>query len=152
MSNPVLPQPQSFENLNLPPIFLAQLALKHCFFLDVFFLGDLVERMKVSASIISKVLDYLKKEKYVEMRGPDPLSPVVSAVSLAQRHALTDNGKKRAGQLLEYDAYAGPVPVKLEEYWGQVEKQSLKLAEVTPAHLRGAFQSLVLGPKVVIFR
>jgi hypothetical protein len=141
--------PQSIEELGLPPIFLAQLALKHCFFLDVFILGDLVERLKVSASIISRVLDYLKKEKYVEMRGPDPLSPVVSAVSLAHRHTLTEGGKKRAGQLLEYDAYTGPVPVTLEEYWRQVNQQSIRLAEVTPGHIQRSFQGLVLAPEIL---
>jgi hypothetical protein len=141
--------PQSPEDLGLPPIFLAQLALKHCFFLDVFMLGDLVERLKVSASIVSKVLDYLKKEKYVEMRGPDPLSRVVSAVSLAQRHTLTDGGKKRAGQLLEYDAYTGPVPVRLEEYRSQVNRQSIRQAEVTPANIQRSFQELVLGPEIL---
>lgn len=146
-SSPILPQ--SIEELGLPPIFLAQLALKHCFFLDVFVLGDLTERLKVSASIISRVLDYLKKEKYVEMRGPDPLSPVVSALSLAHRHTLTDSGKKRAGQLLEYDAYSGPVPVRLEEYWRQVEQQSIRQAAVTPEHLQRSFQGLVMEPELV---
>jgi len=147
VSSPILPQ--SPEDLGLPPIFLAQLTLKHCFFLDVFLLGDLVERLKISASIISRVLDYLKKEKYVEVRGPDPLSPTVSSVSLAQRHSLTDSGKKRAGQLLEYDAYTGPVPVRFEEYWRQVEGQSLKLAKVTPAQLRRSFEGLILGPDIL---
>lgn len=141
--------PQSLEELGLPPIFLAQLALKHCFFLDVFILGDLVERLKVSASIISKILDYLKKEKYVEIRGPDPLSPVVSALSLSHRHTLTDSGKKRAGQLLEYDAYTGPVPVMLEEYWRQVDKQSIRLGVVTPDRLRLSFEGLELTPEIL---
>ncbi len=146
-SSPSLPQ--SLEDLGLPPIFLAQLALKHCFFLDVFLLRDLVERLKVSASIVSKVLDYLKKEKYVEARGPDPLSPVVSAISLAQRYILTDSGKKRAGQLLEYDAYTGPVPVILEEYWRQVNSQGIGLAKVTPTHIQRSFQGLVLAPEML---
>jgi hypothetical protein len=141
--------PQSIEELDLPPIFLAQLALKHCFFLDIFVLGDLVERLKVSASIISRVLDYLKKEKYVETRGSDSLSPAVSAVSLAHRHALSDSGKKRAGQLLEYDAYTGPVPVRLEEYRLQVERQSIRLAEVAPGNLKRSFQGLVLSPEIL---
>jgi DNA-binding MarR family transcriptional regulator len=147
VSGPILPQ--SLEDLGLPPIFLAHLALKHCFFLDVFMLGDLVARLKISASIVSKALDYLKKEKYIEVRGPDPLSPVVSAVSLAQRYSLTDGGKKRAGQLLEYDAYTGPMPVRLEEYWRQAERQGLKLAKVTPAHIQQSFQGLVLDPQIL---
>jgi DNA-binding MarR family transcriptional regulator len=141
--------PQSLEDLGLPPIFLAQLALKHCFFLDVFLLGDLVERLKISVSIISRVLDYLKKEKYIEVRGPDPLSPVVSSVSLAQRHSLTDSGKRRAGQLLEYDAYTGPVPVRFDEYCLQVERQSLKLARVAQTRLQQSFADLILNPTIL---
>ncbi len=147
VSGPILPQ--SLEDLGLPPLFLAQLALKHCFFMDVFMLGDLVERLKVSASIISKLLDYLKKEKYIEVRGPDTFSPVVSAVSLAQRHSLSDGGKKRAGQLLEHDAYTGPAPVRLEEYRRQVGRQSLRQAQITPAHLQRSFEGLVLDCKIL---
>ena len=59
-------------------LFLGQLTLKHCFYMDFFTLGDLAERLKVSASIISEVLEYLKKAKWVEVRGPDPMNPVVS--------------------------------------------------------------------------
>ena len=51
--------PQSLQDLGLPSLFLGQLTLKHCFYMDFFTLGDLVERLKVSASIISEVLEYL---------------------------------------------------------------------------------------------
>ena len=69
--------PQSFHDLGLPSLFLSQLTLKHCFYMDFFTLGDLVERVKVSASIISQVLEYLKRAKWVEVRGPDPINPAV---------------------------------------------------------------------------
>ena len=146
-SDPVLPH--SIQDLALPPIFLAELALKHCFFMDVFTLGELAECLKVSPSIIDKVLDYLKREKYAQVRGPDPLSPVISSLSLSHRHSLTDSGKKRAGQLLEYDAYAGPVPVTLAEYWRQVASQGISLAGITPEHLQGSFKGLVLSSETL---
>ena len=141
--------PHSIQDLGLPPVFLSQLVLKHCFFMDIFTLGDLAERLKVSASIIDRVIDYLKREKYAEVRGPDPLSPVVSSLSLAHRHGLTDGGKRRAAQLLEYDAYAGPVPVTLAEYWRQVTAQRISLAGIAPDHLQRSFQGLVLGPDIM---
>ena len=141
--------PHSIQDLGLPPVFLSQLVLKHCFFMDVFTLGDLAERLKVSASIIDRVIDYLKREKYIEVRGPDPMARVVSSLSLAHRHALTDGGKRRAAQLLEYDAYAGPVPVTLAEYWRQVTSQKISLAGISPDHLQRSFQGLVLGPAIM---
>ena len=66
-------EPRSLEAIGLPSLFLGHLALKHCFYMDFFTLADLAERLKVSASIISEVLEYLKKSKWVEVRGPDPM-------------------------------------------------------------------------------
>jgi len=143
------PQPQSLKDLGVPEIFLANLALKHCFYLDVFILADLVERLKLPPTILTQLLDYLRKEKYVEVRGPDALRPVASPLSLAHRYALTDGGKRRAGQLLEYDAYVGPAPISLEDYWHQVKLQSIQLTSVTPPRLQQAFQNLVISPELL---
>jgi hypothetical protein len=141
--------PQSLQDLGLPALFLGQLALKHCFYMDVFTLGDLAERIKLSGSIVSEVLDYLKKAKWVEVRGPDPMNPVVSSVSLANRHALSDAGKRQAAQLLEYDAYTGPAPVLLKDYWEQVTRQSIGLAGITPDHVQRALKGVVLSAEIM---
>ncbi|MBW1991455.1 MAG: hypothetical protein JRI59_04950 [Deltaproteobacteria bacterium] len=50
-SGPDRPLPQSLQELGLPEIFLANLTLKHCFFLEVFYLAELTERIKLSATI-----------------------------------------------------------------------------------------------------
>jgi hypothetical protein len=144
-----LAAPQSLQDLGLPSLFLSQLTLKHCFYMDVFTLGDLVERLKVSATIISQVLDYLKRAKWVEVRGPDPLNPVVNPLSLASRHALTDGGRRQAAQFLEYDAYTGPAPVVLKDYWRQVTHQSIGRAGVTPDCIHRALRGLVLSEEVL---
>ena len=141
--------PQSLQDLGLPALFLGQLTLKHCFYMDFFTLGDLAERLKVSASIISEVLEYLKKARWVEVRGPDPMNPVVTALSLANRHSLTDTGRRQASQLLEYDAYAGPAPVVLKDYWQQVTRQSIGTAAVTPDHVQRALKGLVLSAETL---
>lgn len=142
-------QPHSLKDLGVPEIFLAHLTLKHCFYLDVFVLGDLVERLKLPATILTQLVDYLRKEKYVEVRGPDALRPVANPLSLAHRYALSDGGKRRAAQLLEYDAYVGPAPVSLENYWHQVRLQSIQLTRVTPPRLHQAFQDLVISPDLL---
>jgi hypothetical protein len=140
------PLPKTLEDVGLPPIFLANLLLKHSFYMDFFTLGELGDRLKLSASVVSLLLDYLKKEKYIEDRGPDPLKPGISSLSLANRLALTTSGKSRAATLLEYDAYVGPAPVPLEEYTQQAQRQRIKLSAVSPERLPQVFQGLILSP------
>jgi DNA-binding MarR family transcriptional regulator len=137
--------PQSLEDLGLPLLFLSHLTMKHCFYMDFFALADLVERLKVSASILSQVLEFLKKARWVEVRGPDPMNLTVSALSLTNRHALTDGGRRQAAQLLEYDAYTGPAPVALNDYWRQVARQSIGGVAITPDHIQRALKGLVLS-------
>ena len=143
------PQPQALDELGLPEIFLANLALKHAFYLDVFQLGDLSERLKLPPSILTQILEYLRREKYVEFRGADAMRLAVSAVNLSHRQALTETGKRRAARLLEYDAYVGPAPVHLSDYWRQVESQSIQVAQVTPERLSRVFDGLVMAPEML---
>jgi hypothetical protein len=144
-----LPLPKTIEDLGLPAIFLANLTLKHCFYMDLFTLSDLAERLGLSASILTFILDYLKKEKYLEDKGPDPTKPRMSSLSLANRLTLTASGKSRAALLLEHDAYAGPAPVTLEAYTQQVERQRIQLSAVTPESFSKVFQGLVVPPDLI---
>ncbi|MEW6387670.1 MAG: ATPase [Thermodesulfobacteriota bacterium] len=141
--------PQSLADLKVPEIFLANLTLKHCFFLDVFTLAELGERLKLSTTVLTQLVEYLRREKYLEVRGPDPLKPVANPLSLANRYSLLESGKRRAGQLLEYDAYVGPAPVTLEDYWQQVNSQTITLQAVTPARLARAFEGLVISQELL---
>lgn len=141
-------EPRSLEALGLPSLFLGHLALKHCFYMDFFTLADLAERLKVSPSIISEVLEYLKKAKWVEVRGPDPMQLTVSSLSLANRHSLTDAGRKQAALLIEYDAYTGPAPVVLKDYWRQVLSQGIGKVGVSPEHIQQALKGLVLADEI----
>jgi predicted ATPase with chaperone activity len=148
-ARPTRPLPQVVSELGLPEILVANLVLKHCFFSDIFTVADLAERLKLSAGVITQLLEYLKRERFLEIRAQDFRGGGPSALSLAHRHALTETGKRRAGQLLEYDAYVGPAPVSLEDYWQQVGAQTIGLPGVTPAGIQQAFQDLVVSPAML---
>ena len=137
------PIPRSIDATGLPKVFLANLVLKHFFYKAVFTVPDLIGLLKISYSIIMELLDYLNREKFVEILGSDPLGP--SALGLSFRYTLTNGGKRRAEHLLEYDAYVGPAPVTLEDYWDQVGRQTLKFADVTPEGMQKALQDLVIS-------
>ncbi|RLA88624.1 MAG: ATPase [Deltaproteobacteria bacterium] len=146
---PYRPLPQTIDDLKVPDIFLANLVLKHCFYLDVFKLADLEERLKLSIPIIMELLDYLNRQKYIEILGTDPYLNTFTTTTLNFRYALTTEGKKRAAHILEYDAYIGPAPVTLEDYWDQVTRQSIKITSVSPERLQEGLQGLVVTPELI---
>jgi predicted ATPase with chaperone activity len=146
---PSRPLPQSIHDLGVPEIFIANLTLKHCFYLDTFNLAELSDRLKLSTTVLTQLVDYLRKEKYLEVRGPDPLKPVANPLALANRYAVTEAGKRRAANLLEYDAYVGPTPVSLDDYWEQVTHQSIQLAHVTADNLDRIFDGLIVSPDLL---
>jgi hypothetical protein len=148
-SLPSRPQPKTLQEAGIPEIFVADLILKHCFYLNFFTLGELTNRVKLPNTVITPVIDYLRQDKFLEMRGPDPLKPAVNALGLSHRYGLTEGGKKRAAQLLEYDAYVGPAPVNLEDYWEQVKRLKIGQVQVTRANLTAAFEGLVLTPDLL---
>ncbi len=157
---PVLPShrlPDSVAALHIPENFLAHLLLKHCFYLEIFTLKEIAERLKLPAAITVQLIDYLRREKYIEIRGSSGLTGGVTAISQAYRYSLSDSGKHRAAHLFEFDSYVGPAPVTLEEYWLQVEAQTVQNCRISQKRLREGFQGLViseslfdqLGPAVV---
>jgi hypothetical protein len=141
----IRPQPSSIEDLGVPEGFLADLALKHAFYLDVFGLKDLADRMKVNLAIITGLSENLTRDKLLEARGAGARSDKSSFTVLGNRYALTAEGKRRGAQALEYDSYVGPVPVSLEDYWEQVRAQSIQHTEFEMYHLERAFEGLVIS-------
>jgi len=139
-----LQAPSKLEDLGLSEIFLAQLALKHCFYIEVFTLRDLGDRLKINVAIITELVDYLVQEKCVEVRGADTRQVRGNVFGFSNRYALTEEGKRRASQLMEYDSYVGPTPVNLENYWEQVTAQSIQSSEHSMDDLQRAFQGLVI--------
>jgi hypothetical protein len=161
ISRPVLlpaqQPPGAINDVKIPESFLANLIVKHAFYLEVFTLPDMTARLKLNSGIVMHLIDYLRREKYVEVRGSASLNGAATAISQNYRYSLNDTGKRRAAQLFEFDNYVGPAPVTLEEYWRQVEGQSIKDFRVNRERLEQGFAGLIiadglfdkLGPAVV---
>lgn len=146
---PNRPLPQSLDDLRLPESFLTNLILKHCFYLDIFKVSELEERLKLPVSLILQVVEELIKKKFLEVLGTETSRSVLGLVALANRYALAEEGKKRAAYLLEHDAYVGPVPVTLQDYWDQVNRQSVQRSSADPARIAQIFEGLVISPDLV---
>jgi hypothetical protein len=82
---------------------------------------------------IGSVLDLLRQEHLVEIRGQRGIGDAGYA------YALTSKGAARAAEALERTRYQGPLPVSLADYVASVEAQPIDRRLVTRERMREAF-------------
>ena len=141
--------PKTISDITIPETFLANLLLKQAFYLEVFTLLDMTSLLKLNSAITLHLIDYLRREKYIEVRGSANLNGAATSISQNYRYSLNNTGKNRASQLFEFDNYVGPAPVSLEDYWRQVEGQSIKDFQVHRHRLEQEFIGLVISETLV---
>jgi len=102
--------PKTVEDTGLELMFLAELVLKHILFMGEFRLADISERMKLPGSVLDGVVEYLQRNKFVEVKG------ATQYLRSAYKFTISGQGQKKATELLETCRYVGPAPVSLDAY------------------------------------
>jgi len=101
------PAPKNIEETGLEPSFLADLTLKHIALLGEFKLADIAENLKLPISIVDSLLEGLKREKMIEVKGAADYN------RFSYRYAISGIGQNKAEKLLEVCHYVGPAPRKV---------------------------------------
>ncbi|MGR5485586.1 AAA family ATPase [Vibrio alfacsensis] len=144
--------PASEEYLDVPVAVVESLLIKH---LSAHPKSDLIElsnRMCVVSTIIETALAHLRSRSWVEVYQPLNATSTYSNV----RYGLTELGLAEAELAFRKDAYIGPVPVSLEQYWDIVQRQDLRNQPITRADVERALSDVygaerlipVLGPAI----
>lgn len=144
------PVPGDLAETGLELDFLVDLTLKHILPLGDFRLPQVAALLGLPNGIAEKALDELRQKRFVEVRKADQLA------KLTFHYRVTDDGKRRGGELLELCRYVGPAPVLLDDYRQMVETQTVKTIMVNPRCVEQAFTGLTvdcallkrLGPAV----
>lgn len=130
--------PRTLADTGLDPPMVADLVLKHCQVLGEFTLRDVVSRVKLPATIVNDILDGLRRDRFLEVKG------AVGYAKSSYTFTITATGQHWAAKLLEICRYLGPAPVRLDEYLWMTEMQTIRNTMVAAADLREAFQDLTL--------
>jgi len=134
------PPPRSVEETGLSLTFLADLALKTMYTRGSLLGHEIADVLKLPfANVVDEVLDYLRRERLVEVKSSAAVS------KSAYRYALLQKGHTRARELFNRSQYVGPAPVTLDVYTARVQAQSLAGQLITDEVLRHALAPLVLG-------
>jgi hypothetical protein len=123
--------------------FLLNCLLRTMYISQLQTIPELSEQIKLTRPVVEDLLNFAKKDALVEIRGPSEKNYNI------MRYALTNAGKERASEALRRCEYIGPVPIPLETYQTQVQKQTITNEVISIEKLKKAMAHLVLSEDIV---
>jgi energy-coupling factor transporter ATP-binding protein EcfA2 len=137
------PVPTTVADTGLEVAQIADLLMKHILFMGDFMISELADRVKLSLSVVESVMEVLRRDKFVEVKGGTGYAAVTYTFKISEQ------GKNRATELLDLCRYVGPAPVTLHDYRLMVDIQTIKSAIVSEESVKKAFSHLVLNETVL---
>ena len=139
---PVPSLPRTFEDTGLPQDLVEQILVKTLYGGEA--TGHaLVERMRLPYGLVEPLIERLRAERLIEVRG------AAGSGSAGYRYALTDAGRERACQYLERCQYVGPAPVPLDAYVAEMRALAGSRGYIDHDRLQKGFSHLVIGDRVL---
>ncbi len=140
------PEPRSIEETGLSQIFLSDLALKVLYSRGNVTGYEIADALKLPfANVVDRVLDHLRRERLVEVKG----SGASGVGESSYQYAIAEAGRARARELMGDNTYAGAAPVKLEAYNNAVMLQSMNGQSISQDRMRAALKHMVIGEKLL---
>ena len=137
------PIPKTSEQTGLESNLLLNCLLRTMYVSALQTIPELSEQIKLTRGVVEELLTVAKKDALVEIRGPSAKNFNI------MRYALTNGGKERASEALRLCEYIGPIPVPLEAYQLQVQKQTITNEIVSIEKLKKSMSHLVLSEEIV---
>jgi predicted ATPase with chaperone activity len=135
--------PETLEETGLPESTIEQLILKIMYFRGDIYGRDLACALGLQYSVIFKTLEYLKVQHIVHIKRSMGYGDVSALF------ALTDAGRGRAHEALEFNQYSGPAPVPLAQYEKMVRAQRPPAGWLTKEALDAAYKNVVITPEIL---
>lgn len=135
--------PATLDDVGLSQTFLEQMVLKTLYFRGDTMGFDLATSLCLRFSILDPVMDFLRRQRLLEVKHSLGIGNMSSAF------ALTAAGRVLTREYLESNSYVGPVPVPLEQYRQVVLGQRLRDNWLTREALVKAFSHMVVNPRVL---
>ncbi|RPJ80468.1 MAG: ATP-binding protein, partial [Acidobacteria bacterium] len=104
---------------------------------------QLADRMALPYVVFENLVDHVRAEKLVEVRGTNGTG------AAGYRYALTDLGRERARQFQEVSQYVGPAPVPLDQYVAAMCRMREGRPNVDRSRVIEGFSHLVVNPAIL---
>lgn len=138
------PQPRTLAETGLTMVMARDILLKTMFRMNLDLVSDIARICAVTPGVAQELIDLARGQRLLEATG------TLHANSGGEMgYQLTDAGKARALDALAQSEYFGAMPVPLEAYREQVERQSIRKTAMTRKALLGAMGHLILPPDLL---
>jgi len=124
-----LPEPATVEETGLDYGFILDLCLKTIYYAGRPSARAISDRLCLAFSVIEGVLEFLRRQEYVEIVGATGIT------EQDYQYALTSKGETKTQEVLERSQYVGPAPVPFDLYEQVVARQGIAHIEATPERL-----------------
>src|SRR5215472_6815670 len=135
--------PETLEDTGLAESTLEQLILKLMYFRGDIYGRDLALALGLQFSVIFKIIEGLKLQHIIHIKRS------LGYGDVSALFALTETGRVRAQEALEFNQYAGPAPVPLAQYEEMVRRQRPKPGWLTRQMLADAYRGVVVTDAIL---
>ncbi len=136
-------EPDSPQSTGLADSTLEALILKILYFRGDLYGQDLSSAIGLRFSVIETIVEALKLAHYIQIKKSLGMGTIGSML------ALTETGRSRAREALEFNQYAGPAPVPLSQYLEVVKQQRPRQGWLTKEALAKALRGMVLTERTL---
>ncbi|SFP05943.1 ATPase [Tranquillimonas alkanivorans] len=133
------PPPRSLEEMRLPMVMMRDILLKTMFRQNLEHVSEIARKICLPVAVTQELVDLARSQRLVEATGT-----LHATASSEMGYQLSDAGKARALDALSQSEYFGPMPVPLDVYREQVQRQSVRNIHVTRKRLIEAMGHLIL--------
>ncbi|MFQ6776342.1 ATPase [Cereibacter sphaeroides] len=138
------PAPRTLADTGLSLVMLRDILLKTMFRMNLELVSQIAPVICLPAPLAQELVDLARSQRLVEATG------TLHATSGNEMgYQLTDQGKARALDALSQSEYYGAMPVPLDRYRLQVERQSVRHIKLTRAQLTAAMGHLILPDELL---
>ena len=134
------PSPRNLLETGLTPTMIEELVLKALFFAGELRGGDIANRIKLPTHIVDEVIEGLRKNKYVDLKGGGGLGVGKSNMVFT----LTTFATELMRQILDRNRYNGPAPVRMEDWFEAVRAQTVRGSRINRGRMESNFGDLIV--------
>ncbi len=133
------PQPTSVRETGLAMVMLRDIFLKTVFRRHLSTASTIAEALCLPPGLTNEVIEIVRGQNLLETLGNRD-----SGGHVEMTYALSESGKARAIDALAQSEYYGPMPVPLDEYKAQTERQAVRNISISKQQLQDAMAHLIL--------
>ncbi|MCK4711761.1 MAG: ATPase [Marinosulfonomonas sp.] len=133
------PAPRRMEDMNLSMVMMRDILLKTMFRQNLEMVSEVSKAICLPIPVTQELIDLARGQKLLQATGS-----LHAGSGGEMGYQLTDAGKSRTLDALSQSEYYGAMPVPLEVYKEQVERQSIRNIQITRDQLTGAMGHLIL--------